>query len=200
MDITYALTFCVGAIVMYILCVWDRERDIGLSIGTKTVDITRKNVQLTEQSSTTDKKTRKPVRIFLDGCWDVMHSGHYNAFRQAKALGDVLVVGVHSDTEIAAHKREPVMKNEQRMAAVKACKWADEVVFDVPYVPSRKLLEELNCDYVAHGDDIPIAANGHSAYHTVMDKLKIFRRTPGVSTTHLIHRLVEAARHSSENN
>ena len=69
-----------------------------------------------------------------------MHSGHYNAIRQAKALGDILVVGVHSDAEIARNKREPVMKNEQRMAAVKACKWADEVVFDVPYAPSIQLL------------------------------------------------------------
>jgi len=36
----------------------------------------------------------KPVRIYIDGCWDIMHSGHYNAIRQAKALGDTLIVGV----------------------------------------------------------------------------------------------------------
>ena len=53
---------------------------------------------------------------------------------------------------------------------------------------------------MAHGDDIPIAANGHSAYHTVMDKLKIFRRTPGVSTTHLIARLIEAVKDTDNNN
>merc|ERR1712154_615193 len=103
------------------------------------------------------------------------------------------VVGVHTDSEIALHKREPAMKNEQRMAAVSACKWVDEVEFGVPYVPSRELLNKLNCDYVAHGDDIPIAADGHSAYQFIMDKLKIFRRTPGVSTTHLIQRLIDAA-------
>eukprot|EP01084_Bolivina_argentea_P152119 265410_1 len=135
----------------------------------------------------------KKIRIYVDGCWDVMHSGHYNAIRQAKALGDILVVGVHSDAEIARNKREPVMKNEQRMAAVSACKWVDEVVFGVPYSPSLQLLDKLNCDYVAHGDDIAVAANGHSAYHTVQDKLKIFRRTPGVSTTHLIQRLLDAS-------
>merc|ERR1712013_378397 len=148
------------------------------------------------KSKVVSSKPKKPVRVYVDGCWDVMHSGHYNALRQAKALGDVLIVGVHSDEEIERHKRSPVMKNEQRMAAVSACKWADEVVFDVPYAPSRELLTELNCDFLAHGDDIPIAANGHSAYHTVMDKLKIFKRTPGVSTTHLIQRLVDAAKHS----
>jgi len=129
-----------------------------------------------------------------------MHSGHYNALRQAKSLGDVLVVGVHSDAEIERNKREPVMNNEQRMAAVKSCKWADEVVFDVPYAATPKLLDKLKCDFVAHGDDIPIAANGHSAYHEVMDRLRIFRRTPGVSTTHLIQRLLDAAKKNQETN
>jgi ethanolamine-phosphate cytidylyltransferase len=36
---------------------------------------------------------KKPVRVYIDGCFDIMHSGHYNALRQAKKLGDVLVVG-----------------------------------------------------------------------------------------------------------
>eukprot|EP00484_Ammonia_sp_Unknown_P023222 CAMPEP_0197045114 /NCGR_PEP_ID=MMETSP1384-20130603/21039_1 /TAXON_ID=29189 /ORGANISM="Ammonia sp." /LENGTH=403 /DNA_ID=CAMNT_0042476681 /DNA_START=38 /DNA_END=1249 /DNA_ORIENTATION=- len=180
-DGTMALiaTFCIGALTMYFVVCCERTKK------------KRNAMKITVQQ-------RKPIRIYLDGCWDVMHSGHYNALRQAKALGDVLVVGVHSDEEIARHKREPVMKNKQRMAAVSACKWADEVVFDVPYAPSRELLNKLNCDYVAHGDDIPLAADGQSAYHCVMDKLKIFRRTPGVSTTHLIQRLVDAAKNSEE--
>ena len=49
---------------------------------------------------------RKPVRGYIDGCFDVMHSGHFNAIRQAKALCDVLVVGVHTDAEILKHKGE----------------------------------------------------------------------------------------------
>src|SRR5688572_24829112 len=43
---------------------------------------------------------KKPVRVYIDGCFDIMHSGHYNAVRQAKELGDILVVGIHSDAEI----------------------------------------------------------------------------------------------------
>ncbi len=35
---------------------------------------------------------------------DLMHSGHYNALRQAKLLGDILVAGIHSDEEIKRHK------------------------------------------------------------------------------------------------
>jgi ethanolamine-phosphate cytidylyltransferase len=175
-------TFCIGALTMYWFVCWDRRKKKANSM------------KIIKVQPALPAHTKKPTRIYLDGCWDVMHSGHYNALRQAKALGDVLVVGVHSDEEITRNKREPVMNNEQRMAAVSACKWADEVVFDVPYAPSLELLNKLKCDYVAHGDDIPLAADGQSAYHCVQEKLKIFRRTPGVSTTHLIQRLVDAVK------
>lgn len=188
-------TFCLGAITMYFLTRRDKEEEQQPHL-IEPQSPSKPSFASRDSQDLSAKKEKRLTRVYVDGCWDVMHSGHYNALRQAKQLGDILVVGVHSDEEIERHKRSPVMKNEQRMAAVSACKWADEVVFDVPYAPSRELLTELNCDFLAHGDDIPIAADGHSAYHTVMDKLKIFKRTPGVSTTHLIQRLVDAAKHS----
>ena len=97
-------------------------------------------IKCNENDEENEDKRKKPIRVYLDGCWDLMHSGHYNAIRQAKALGDILVAGIHSDDEITIHKREPVMNNQQRIAAVKACKWVDEVAFGVPYAPTPKLL------------------------------------------------------------
>lgn len=43
-----------------------------------------------------------------------MHYGHANALRQARAMGDYLVVGVHSDAEIEKHKGPTVMKEQER--------------------------------------------------------------------------------------
>jgi ethanolamine-phosphate cytidylyltransferase len=57
---------------------------------------------------------RKPVRVYMDGCFDMMHYGHCNALRQARALGDVLVVGVVSDDEITANKGPPVTPLHER--------------------------------------------------------------------------------------
>jgi cytidyltransferase-like protein len=105
-----------------------------------------------------------PVRVYIDGCFDIMHSGHYNAIRQAKQFADVLVVGVHSNREIAHHKGPPVMTDDERMATVEACKWVDEIVFDTPYNPSLELLDKLNCDFCVHGDDTSTTANGEDAY------------------------------------
>ena len=47
---------------------------------------------------------KKDVRVWVDGCFDMVHFGHANALRQAKQLGTKLIVGVHSDQEIAKHK------------------------------------------------------------------------------------------------
>ena len=45
-------------------------------------------------------RSRKPIRIWMDGCFDMMHYGHMNAFRQGKSLGTYLVVGINSDETI----------------------------------------------------------------------------------------------------
>lgn len=46
--------------------------------------------------------------------YDMVHFGHANALRQAKALGDKLIVGIHNDAEITKHKGPPVFTQEER--------------------------------------------------------------------------------------
>lgn len=71
---------------------------------------------------------RQPVRVYMDGCFDVMHYGHANALRQARALGDQLVLGLISDDEIRRAKGPPVMNYKERKTLVGANKWVDEVI------------------------------------------------------------------------
>jgi cytidyltransferase-like protein len=47
--------------------------------------------------------------VYTDMCADLFHAGHVNFLRQARALGDRLVVGIHSDETIASYKGTPVM-------------------------------------------------------------------------------------------
>lgn len=60
------------------------------------------------------RKKNKPIRVYMDGCFDMMHYGHCNALRQARALGDQLVVGVVSDAEITVNKGPPVTPLKER--------------------------------------------------------------------------------------
>lgn len=98
-----------------------------------------------------------------------MHYGHANALRQAKEMGDYLVVGVHSDAEVLKHKGPTVMNEEERYAAVAACKWVDEVVKDAPYVTSLEYLDKYDCDYCLHGDDISTAEDGSDCYREIKE-------------------------------
>jgi ethanolamine-phosphate cytidylyltransferase len=164
----------------------EERKRLSVCIEENLVDLSKK------ATSASEKSPRKPIRVYLDGCFDLMHAGHYNAIRQAKALGDVLVVGVHSDEEILRNKGPTTLNDQERLYAVNACKWVDEVVFDVPYSPSVELLDRLNCDFGVHGDDMPTDASGNSAYGDLLKagRLKLIKRTEGVSTTDLVGRML----------
>ncbi|CAG8545073.1 920_t:CDS:2 [Paraglomus occultum] len=135
---------------------------------------------------------RKPIRVWVDGCFDLMHYGHANALRQAKAMGDYLVVGVHSDEEIERNKGPAVMREDERYAAVAACKWVDLVVPDAPYITSIEVMDKYKCDFCVHGDDITTAADGTDCYREVKEagRYRECKRTQGVSTTELVGRML----------
>lgn len=147
-------------------------------------------------------ENKKPVRVWTDGCFDMVHFGHANACRQAKALGDYLIVGVHSDEEITKHKGPPVYNEKERYKMVKAIKWVDEVIEDAPYVTTLETLDKYDCDFCAHGDDITLTAEGVDTYHIVKknNKYREVKRTQGVSTTDLVGRmlLLTKSHHVSE--
>ncbi|KAI7866299.1 hypothetical protein BDF14DRAFT_1969459 [Spinellus fusiger] len=122
----------------------------------------------------------------------MMHYGHANALRQAKAMGDVLVVGVHSDADIEKNKGPTVMKEKERYAAVASCKWVDLVVPNAPYNTTVEILREYNIDFCVHGDDITTMADGTDCYQAVKEAglYKECKRTLGVSTTDMISRML----------
>ncbi|XP_011153206.1 ethanolamine-phosphate cytidylyltransferase isoform X1 [Harpegnathos saltator] len=136
--------------------------------------------------------TRKEVRVWCDGCYDMVHFGHANSLRQAKALGDYLVVGVHKDEEIAKHKGPPVFTEQERYKMVRGIKWVDEVVEAAPYVTTLETLDKYNCDFCVHGDDITTTADGVDTYHLVKaaGRYREVQRTAGVSTTDLVGRML----------
>eukprot|EP00090_Calanus_glacialis_P041686 TRINITY_DN7417_c0_g1_i2.p1 TRINITY_DN7417_c0_g1~~TRINITY_DN7417_c0_g1_i2.p1 ORF type:complete len:366 (-),score=133.32 TRINITY_DN7417_c0_g1_i2:170-1183(-) len=107
-------------------------------------------------------------------------------------MGDYLIVGVHTDEEIAKHKGPPVFNQEERYRMVKAIKWVDEVVEGAPYVTTLETLNKYDCDYCVHGDDITMTADGTDTYHLVKSakRYKECKRTQGVSTTNLVGRML----------
>lgn len=139
-------------------------------------------------------KNKRKTRVWSDGCYDMVHFGHANQLRQTKAMGDYLVVGVHSDAEIAKHKGPPVFTQQERYKIVSSIKWVDEVVRDAPYLTSLETLEKYDCDFCVHGSDITLDADGLDTYRFVKaaGKYRECQRTIGVSTTDLVDRMLGA--------
>jgi len=130
------------------------------------------------------------TRVYADMVADLFHSGHVEFLRKAKALGDELVVGVHSDDDAAAYKRRPVLSMGERVTLVASCRYVDEVLPNAPIAVTRDWIERHRIDLVVHGDDFD--AEHVAQYYSVPLEMGIFRTVPytkGISTTEIIGRL-----------
>jgi len=139
-----------------------------------------------------ENSKKRPIRVWCDGCYDMVHYGHANQLRQAKQMGDYLIVGVHSDEEITKHKGPPVFTQEERYRMVRGIKWVDEIVEGASYVTNVETLNKYGCDFCVHGDDITLTADGQDTYHLVKaaGRYKECKRTVGISTTDLVGRML----------
>jgi len=144
--------------------------------------------------------TKKKVRVYMDGVFDIIHSGHFNALRQGRRLGDVLVLGINSDEDVEKAKGPTLMNIKERSALARACKWVDIVLEDTPYTPTIEFLDQIGADYCAHGDDMPVNEHGVGCYDQIKNagRLKVFKRTEGISTTEIIGRLLSCVRNVSQ--
>lgn len=131
-------------------------------------------------------------KIWIDGCFDFAHHGHAGAMMQARQHGDELYVGVHNDQDILVNKGPPVMKLDERIAAVEGCRWCSVAIADAPYVTDYKVMNRYGCKYVVHGDDITTDKDGKDCYAEVkeMGRFIVVKRTPNISTTDLVGRML----------
>lgn len=135
-------------------------------------------------------------RIWIDGCFDFFHHGHAGVMLQARQLGDELYVGIHSDESILEHKGPTVMNLQERVAAADACRWVTKSVPHAPYVTMLPWISHYGCQYVVHGDDITSDSSGEDCYRFVKEagRFKVVKRTPGISTTDLVGRMLLCTR------
>lgn len=134
--------------------------------------------------------------VFTNGCFDLLHPGHIQVLTQAKALGDVLVVGINSDTSVTRLKgnRRPILKENERILVLAALEAVDYVtVFDedTPLELIRLLQPQV---LVKGGDWSPEAVVGKEAVEESGGKVIVVPYQPGFSTTGIIERILAAYR------
>jgi rfaE bifunctional protein nucleotidyltransferase chain/domain len=134
--------------------------------------------------------------VWTNGCFDLLHIGHLRNLQACKACGDVLVVGLNSDTSVRAIKgpSRPVNGEADRAELLAGLACVDAVVIFSETTPEAALARfkpDIHCkgaDYAPpHGKPIPEAAIV-AAYG---GEIRFIPLIPNHSTTSLIHSLIE---------
>ncbi len=153
-----------------------------IAAGTYFATTTRKSNQSAQQ--------KKKVRVYVDMVGDLFHYGHVKMLKQAKSMGDELVVGINSDEDVASYKRVPYLTMQERIKSAKGCRYVDEVIGNAPLKVTKKFIEKHNIDLVIHGDDWPIEMlNDYYKDAIELGKFKTVPYTKGVSTSDIIRRV-----------
>lgn len=99
------------------------------------------------------KKTGKKV-VFTNGCFDILHSGHVKVLKECSQLGDIVVVGLNSDSSVRKLKgpKRPVNKLKDRMEVLSAVRYVDYVIPFSEQTPYN-LIKKIKPDYLVKGGD-----------------------------------------------
>ncbi|MEV7964796.1 D-glycero-beta-D-manno-heptose 1-phosphate adenylyltransferase [Sphaerisporangium sp. NPDC088356] len=126
--------------------------------------------------------------IATGGCFDLLHAGHVSLLRQARALGDALIVCVNDDDSVRRLKGpgRPVVAERDRVEILRALGCVDAVVVFTEDTPSR-LIERLRPDvWVKGGDYTGRELPEAEAVRRSGGEIVVLPSVPGHSTTGLI--------------
>jgi len=131
--------------------------------------------------------------IFTNGCFDILHFGHAKYLQEAKKFGDILIVGVNSDSSVKKIKGRlrPLTKESDRMKTVAALESVDYVVAFSEDTPLQTIIL-LEPDILVKGSDWKkqdIA--GADFIESRGGKVKTVRLSPGRSTSGIIKKIAK---------
>ncbi|MBI2567225.1 MAG: D-glycero-beta-D-manno-heptose 1-phosphate adenylyltransferase [Candidatus Schekmanbacteria bacterium] len=135
--------------------------------------------------------------VFTNGCFDLLHVGHVRYLREARALGDCLLVAVNADETVRALKgpARPLNPLAARLEVLAALSCVDYVMPFFEETPT-KVIAAIVPDVLVKGGDWPVhLIAGREIVEAAGGIVMSLSLSPGVSTTALISRAV-APNHS----
>jgi D-beta-D-heptose 7-phosphate kinase/D-beta-D-heptose 1-phosphate adenosyltransferase len=134
--------------------------------------------------------------VMTNGCFDILHAGHVNYLKQAKALGDYLIVAVNDDDSVfrLKGKNRPINCLEHRLAVLDALESVDWVISFSEDTP-ESLINELIPDVLVKGGDYkPDEVAGAEIVKQNEGEVKIIPIIEGCSTSQIIKKLSSISR------
>ncbi len=144
-------------------------------------------------------RKRKRV-VFTNGTFDILHRGHVEYLAAARALGDVLIVGLNTDASIRRIKGNgrPINKNADRAAVLAGLQSVDYICFFGANTPGR-IIQRVVPDVLVKGADWNIdAIVGRDVVERHGGVVKTIRLVPGRSSTSVIERIIRTFLHRTD--
>ena len=136
------------------------------------------------------KKENKTV-VMTNGCFDILHAGHVRYLKMSKKCGDVLVVGLNSDSSVKALKGEsrPINNQSDRAEVLSGLEAVDYIVlFDE--ISPVKLLETIKPDIYTKGADYTIETLPEAkTVQSYGGRIEFIQLVEGKSTTKIIDKI-----------
>ncbi len=138
----------------------------------------------------TEKKKGKKI-VFTNGCFDIIHIGHIRYLKKAKALGDLLVLGLNTDSsvKILKGKARPIMSEKERAEILGSFEMIDYIVLFNDETPI-KLISKIKPDILVKGADYKgKEVVGTDVVKRFGGKVKLIKFEKGKSTSALIKKI-----------
>ena len=136
------------------------------------------------------KRKNKTV-VFTNGCFDILHKGHIQYLHKAKSFGDVLVVGVNSDSSVKRikGKKRPLIKQTDRVKVLAGLASVDFITIFNDATP-LKLIKYIKPGVLVKGSDWKKDnIVGRDIVESYGGEVKIVKYIKGFSTTEIIRRI-----------
>jgi glycerol-3-phosphate cytidylyltransferase len=137
-----------------------------------------------------DLKQEGKTIVTCNGCFDILHIGHVNFLKEAKAQGDILIIGLNSDSSVKNNKgpERPINKENERAEVLAALESTDYITIfneETPIPLLEVIKPNIHCNGEDYGENCiegdTVKKNG-GRIHVITFKRKI-------STTELIEKI-----------
>ena len=136
------------------------------------------------------KKEGKKV-VFTNGCFDILHRGHIECLRKAKSFGDVLIVGLNSDSSVRKIKggKRPILSQNDRAEILASLEMVDYVLIFSEETP-KKIIASLVPDVLVKGGDYrKDKIVGRDIVESSGGRVIRVKQIPGRSTRNIIKKI-----------
>jgi D-beta-D-heptose 7-phosphate kinase/D-beta-D-heptose 1-phosphate adenosyltransferase len=129
--------------------------------------------------------------VFTNGCFDLLHAGHIRLFREARRLGDALIVALNEDATVRRLKgrQRPIFPLAERLEVLEAVESIDYLTWFGEETPREIISEFLPDVLVKGGDWTPDTVVGRAEVEAAGGRVVIVPTLAGRSTSSIIERI-----------